>query len=68
MDAADSGIEQGGIGCPDIGKYLLGGGEIDPDIRVRYMGTDATYEEGVGQISLKGGPQDDETTTTEGEG
>ena len=47
MGAVDSGIEQGWRGWPDIGAYLLGGGAIGPDIRVRDMGLYAAYVEGV---------------------
>ena len=50
MGAAKSGVEQGGSGCPDIGTYLIGGGAIGTDLRVRDMGTDTTYAEGVGRI------------------
>ena len=42
LGADDSGNEQGGSGCPDIGAYILGGGRIGPDIRVRDMGPDTT--------------------------
>ena len=50
MGEADSGIDQVGSGCLDIGAGLLGGGAIGPFIRVRDMGPDAVYEEGVGHI------------------
>ena len=50
-------IDQGGSGCPDIGKVLLGGGSIGPSIWVRDMGTDAAYEESVGKILPQGDPQ-----------
>ena len=53
---ADSDIEQGGSGCPDIGTDLLGCDAISPDIRVIDMGPDAMYEEDVGQIPPQGGP------------
>ena len=36
--------------CPDIGKYLLGGGAIGLAIKVRDMGPDAAYKDGVGRI------------------
>ena len=68
MGVADSDIVQGGNGCSDIGTYFLGGGAIGPAIRVRYMGPDTTYEEGVGRILPYGGLQDDGTTTVEGVG
>ena len=51
MGTAYSGVEQGGSGCPDIGEDILGSGTIGTDIQVRDIGTDAAYEEGVGQIS-----------------
>ena len=54
--AADSDIDQGGSGCPDIRIYILGGGAISPDKWVRDMGPDTTYEEGVGRIPPQGGP------------
>ena len=41
MGAAESYINQGGRGCPDIGTDLLGGGAIGLAIRVRDMSTDA---------------------------
>ena len=66
VGVADSDIEQGGSRCPDIGTYLLGGGEIGPSIRVRDMDPDGAYEEGFGQIPPQGVPQDDGTTTKEG--
>ena len=50
IGAAESDIEQVGSGCPDIGINLLGSGAIGPDIRVRYMGPDSVFEEGVGKI------------------
>ena len=50
VGAANLGIEEGGIGCQYIGIYLIGGGAIGPAIRVRDMGTDTTYAEGVGRI------------------
>ena len=56
LGAAESYIDQGGSGCPDIGTYLLDGGAICPAIRVRDIGPDAAYEEGVGRISPQGVP------------
>ena len=50
VGAANSGAEQGGSGYLDIGTYLLICGGIGPDIRVRDMGPDIAYAEGVGQI------------------
>ena len=49
-----------------IGTDLLGGGAIGPDIRVRDMISDATYEEGVGQTPPQGGLQADGMATAEG--
>ena len=46
VGAAESGTEQGGSGCPNIGTDLLDGGTIGPVIRVRYMGPETAYEEG----------------------
>ena len=66
MGAADLYIDQGGSGCPDIGTDLLGGGAIGPAIRIRDMGPDAAYEEGIGRIPPQGGPQADGTAAVEG--
>ena len=68
VGAADSYINQGGSGCPDIRTDLLGGGAIGPAIRVRDMGPDAAYEESIGRIPPQGGPQDDGTAAVEGAG
>ena len=68
VGAADSYIDQGGRGCPDIGTYLIGGGAIGTSIRVRDMGPDAAYEEGIGRIPPQGAPQDDGTAAVEGAG
>ena len=64
--ATDSGIEQGGSGCPDIRTYLLVGGAIGPAIQVRDIGTEAMHKEGVGRIPPHGGPQDDGAAAVEG--
>ena len=45
--AADLDIEQEGRGFLYIGTYLLHGDVIGPTIRVRDMGPDNAYEEGV---------------------
>ena len=50
VGAANSGVEQGGSRCQDIGTDLFWGGTIGPAIRFIYMGTDTLYEEGVGRI------------------
>ena len=68
MGAAGLDIDQGSRGCLDINIDLLGVGAIGANIRVRDMGTDSVYEEGVGRIPPQGGPQDDGTTTLEGAG
>ena len=68
MGAADSEIDQGGSGCPDIRTDLIGGDATGPDIQVIYMGPDAMSEEGVGRISPQGGLQADGTATVEGAG
>ena len=65
MGAADSDIDKGGSGYLDIRKYLLGGSAIGRAVWVRYMGPDATHEEGIGGIPLWGSPQDDGATTAE---
>ena len=66
MGASDSANEQGGIECPDIGTDLIGNGAIVPDMRVRDMGIEPTYEEGVGRIPPQGGLKADGTETAEG--
>ena len=48
---ADSGIEQRGGGCPEIGTSLLGSGVTCRAIQVRDMGPDTAYAEVVGQFS-----------------
>ena len=68
VGTADSYIDQGGSGCPDIGTDLLDGVETGPDVQVRDMGPDAAYEEGVGQIPPQGGPEADGTADVEGAG
>ena len=50
MGAANLGVDQGGSGCQDTGKYLLEGGAISTTIQVRDMGPDTMHAEGVGQI------------------
>ena len=68
MVVADSGTEQGGSICPDIGAYLLGGGTICPGIRVRDMVPDNAHAEVAGHISPYGGPHTYMEATTEGTG
>ena len=68
MGTDDSYIDQGGIGCPDIGTDLLGGCEIGTDIQVRDMGPDAAYEEGIGRITPQGCLKADGTAAVEGAG
>ena len=50
MGAANSGVEQGWGGFQEIRSDLLGGGAIDPAIRVRDTGPDTAYAEGGGVI------------------
>ena len=50
VGTANSGTEQGGSGCPDIGEDILGSGTIGTDIQVRDMGPDPAYAEGARQI------------------
>ena len=50
VGASNSAVEKGGRGYLDIGTNLIGGGESVPAIRVRDMGPDTTYAEGVGRI------------------
>ena len=50
MGADNSGVEKGGSECQDIGTDLFSGGASGPDIRVRDMGPDTKYEEGVRRI------------------
>ena len=68
MGAAGSDIDQGGIGCLDIGTDLLGGSAIGHGVKFRDMGTDAAHEEGAGQIPPQIGPQDNGAATAEGAG
>ena len=68
MGAVDSYIDQGGSGCPDIGTDLLGVGAIGTAVRVRDMGLDAAYEEGIGRITPQVCLQDDGTSAVEGAG
>ena len=50
VGADNSGAEQEGSGCQDIGTDLFSGGTSSPDIRARYMGPDTAYPKGVGWI------------------
>ena len=50
MGAANSGVEQGGRGYPNITIDILGGGAIGTDIQVIDMGPHTVYAEGVGWI------------------
>ena len=68
VGAADWGVEQGGCIFPDLRPYLLGGGAVRIDLRVRDVGHDTTHWEGFGQIIPPGGPQADLETTLEGTG
>ena len=68
VGAADSYTDQGGSGCPDIRTDLLGSGALGPAVRVRDMGPDTAYEEGIGRITPQGGPQADGTAAVEGAG
>ena len=55
-------------GCPDTGTDLLGCGTIGTAVRVRDMGPDAAYEEGIGRIPPQSVPQADGTAAVEGAG
>ena len=68
VGAATLGVDQGGSGCQDIGRYIFSDGASGPVIRVRDMGPDTAYAKGVGRIPPYSGPQADETATTEGMG
>ena len=68
MGASDSGNDQGGRGCLDIGADILGGGTIGPAIRVRDMGPDTVYTYGAGRIPPQGGPQTDGWEPRKGRG
>ena len=50
MGAANSGVEQGGRGYPNIRIDILGGGAIGPDIQVIDISPDTVYAEDVGWI------------------
>ena len=47
---ADAGLDQGGVGCPDLGTDILGGSSSGPLVQVRYVGDDAAHWEGVERI------------------
>ena len=68
MGPAESDIDQGGSLCTDIRIDLLGGSSIVNAVRVRDMGSEAAYKEGVGQIPPQGVPQADMEATAEDEG
>ena len=68
VGTAESGIEQGGSGCPDIGEGILGSDTICTDIQVRDMGSDLAYAEVAGWIPPQGGPHTDGAATVEGMG
>ena len=65
MGAADSGVEQGGFGCPDLGPDLPGGGSVGNDLWVGDVGRDTLHWEGFGRIPPQGGPQSDREATSE---
>ena len=57
VDANISVADQGGIRCPDFGKYLRGGGSGVHALRVVDVGNDTKLWEGFGRIPPRGGPQ-----------
>ena len=63
--AYDSGVDQGGCGCLDLGPYLLGGGSVGHDLQVGDVVNDTKHWEGFGKISPQGGPQADGEATLE---
>ena len=50
VGATDEGDGNIGSVCPELGPYILGGGPVGNFLRVRDMGDDLTYWEGIGQI------------------
>ena len=48
MGAAYKGADQGKLGCPDPGTYLVCGGPVSHAVRVRNMVHDPPYWEGLG--------------------
>ena len=40
---ANTGLEQGGCGCPDLGPDVLGGVSVSHVVRVEDMGDDTVY-------------------------
>ena len=50
VGTADLVIEQGRSGCLETGTDFLGGGEISNAIRVRDMGPEDVYADGVGRF------------------
>ena len=53
--------------CKNIGTDLPGSGAIGNYMRVRYMGPNTVYADGVGRFPPQGGPQADGTANAEGE-
>ena len=65
MVVADMGLDQGGGLCLGLGTDILRGGAVGPAIQIQDMGDEATHQEGIGQISPQGEPQDDVEATYE---
>ena len=68
MGASKEGVKQGGYGCPELCQYILCSGPVRHVVRVRDVGDNPLYWEGVGRIPPKGRPQteEEETSTREG--
>ena len=52
----------------DLGTYILGGGPVSNNLRVRDVGHDPTHQKGVGRIPPRGGLQADRKAILEREG
>ena len=61
-------LDQGGVGCPELGPDILGGGSVGPILRVRYVCDDAAHLEGVARIPLQGDTQANREANSEREG
>ena len=59
VGAVESGVEQGGCRCPDLGPDLLSGGSVRNYLRVGDVGHGNAHGEGSGRIPPQGGPQAD---------
>ena len=59
MGTTYQGVGKRGNGCPNLGKYLCGGGPGSFSVWVRDVGDDTTHWEGIGLSPPQDGPKDD---------